>query len=332
MNLISRLFIGLALSAVALTGTVGGAFAQSYPSKPVSIYTSSTAGSPSDILARILGQKFTESFGQPVVVQNRGGGNTTIGTEVAAKTAPDGYNLFLGQSVNLAVVPALYKHGSSTKLSYDTARDFVPVAYVGSVPLILGVYHALPVKSLKELIALAKSKPGKLNYGTSGHGGTPHLAMEMLKTMAGIDMVHVPYTGGGPQTIAIMGGQVDVGFISILSALPPMKTGKIRALAVSGAKRSPAVPDLPTVAEAGLPDFQVDPWFGLVAPKGTPREIVTKLNLEFNKYFKDPKVKEQLATLGIEAEGMTPEQFGQYIRAEISRWDKVVKESGVKLN
>ena len=332
MNLMARLLIGLMLFTLVLVCAPGRAFAQGYPNKPINIITPFPTGGPNDILSRVLGQKLTENWGQPVVVYNRGGGNTVIGTGIAAKAPADGYNLFMGQPASMTIVPALYKYGSSKALPYDTMKDFTPVAFVGVGPLILGVHPSVPVKSVKELIALAKSKPGKLNYNSSGSGGTTHLSMELFKNMAGVDIVHIPYTGGGPQVIAIMSGQVDLGFANIANTLPQAKAGKIRALAIGSSRRSPAAPDLPTVAEAGLPGFQVDPWFGVLTPAGTPREIVIKLNTEINKYLLDPKVIEQVTSLGIDIVSKTPEQFGAFLVEEMALWTKVVKASGAKVD
>lgn len=332
MNLMARLLIGLMLFTIVLVCAPGDVLAQSYPNKPINIITPFPTGGPNDILSRVLGQKLTENWGQPVVVYNRGGGNTVIGTGIAAKAPADGYNLFMGQPASMTIVPALYKYGSSKALPYDTMKDFTPVAFVGVGPLILGVHPSVPVKSVKELIALAKSKPGKLNYNSSGSGGTTHLSMELFKNMAGVDIVHIPYTGGGPQVIAIMSGQVDLGFANIANTLPQAKAGKIRALAIGSSRRSPAAPDLPTVAEAGLPGFQVDPWFGVLTPAGTPREIVIKLNTEINKYLLDPKVIEQVTSLGIDIVSKTPEQFGAFLVEEMALWTKVVKASGAKVD
>lgn len=332
MKVMSRLLTGLMLSTAALVCAPGEVLAQSYPNKPINIITPFPPGGAGDIVSRIVGQKLTENWGQPVVVYNRAGGNTVIGTGIAAKAPADGYNLFLGQSANMSIVPALYKHGSSKVLPYDTMKDFTPVAFVGVGPLILGVHPSVPVKSVKELIALAKANPGKLNYNSSASGGTTHLAMELFKNMARVDIVHIPYTGGGPQVIAIMSGQVDLGFASITNTLPQVKAGKIRALAISSSGRSATAPDVPTVAEAGLPGFRVDPWFGVVTPTGTPREIVVKLNAEINKFLLDPKVKERMTTLGIDVISKTPEQFGTFLVEEMALWTKVVKDSGAKVD
>ena len=332
MKLTARFLIALMLSTVVLVCAPGYVIAQGYPNKPINIITPFPTGGPNDILSRVLGQKLTENWGQPVVVYNRGGGNTVIGTQMAAKAPADGYNLFMGQPASMTIVPALYKYGSSKALPYDTMKDFTPVAFVGVGPLILGVHPSLPVKSVKELIALAKSNPGKLNYNSSGSGGTTHLSMELFKNIAGVDIVHIPYTGGSPQVIAIVSGQVDLGFATITNMLPQVRAGKVRALAISSSRRSPAAPDLVTVAEAGLPGFQVDPWFGLLAPTGTPREIVIKLNTELNKYLLEPKVIEQITSLGIDVISKTPEQFGTFLAEEMAMWTKTVKASGAKVD
>jgi tripartite-type tricarboxylate transporter receptor subunit TctC len=332
MILMPRLLIVLLLVAVVWVYAPGDTLAQNYPSKPINIITPFPPGGAGDIVSRILGQRLTESWGQPVVVHNRGGGNTVIGTELAARAPADGYNLFLGQSSNMTIVPALYKSRSAKPLPYDTMRDFTPVAFVGVGPLILVVHPSLPATSVKELIALAKSHPGKLNYNSSASGGVTHLSMELLKNMAGVNIVHIPYTGGGPQVIAIMSGHVDLGFASITNTLPQVRAGKLRALAISSSERSAAAPELPTVAEAGLPGFQVDPWFGVLTPAGTAKEIVIKLNTEINKYLLDPKVREQMTKLGIGVISKTPEAFAEFLVQEMAMWTRVVKESGAKVD
>jgi tripartite-type tricarboxylate transporter receptor subunit TctC len=324
---LSRYFMGLMLSVVLLINVANGAFAQSYPNKPIRFIVPFAPGGSYDILARTFGQKLTEAWGQQVVVDNRGGGNTVIGTEIAAKAAPDGYTILMGGVMNLAIVPCLY-----SKLAYDTTKDFVPVTFVGYAPLILVVNPNVPVKTVKELIELAKSKPGKLNYASSGSGGSSHLAMELFKTAAGVDIVHIPFKGGTTDLVDIMSGEVEMGFNSIVQTMPHVKSGKLRALAVASDKRSSIAPEVPTVAESGLPGFKVDPWFGVVAPAGTPKEIVTKLNTEINKILKDAEVKDRLSKMGIETVGTTPEQFGQHIKAEIAKWAKVVKECGARID
>ena len=328
----SRLCIGLISSVVALIFSAGTALSQSYPSKPINIVSPFPPGGAGDIVCRIIGQKLAESWGQQVIVLNRGGGNTVIGTEFAARAPADGYNLFLGQSSNITIVPTLYKYGSPKGLNYDTMKDFAPVAFLGVGPLMLVVHPSVPAKSVKEFIAVAKARPGKLNYNSSASGGTTHLSMELFKNMAGVDIVHIPYTGGGSQVMAIVSGQIDVAFSSITNTLPQVKAERIRALAISSSARSPAVPDLPTVAEAGLPGFQVDPWFGVLAPSATPKEIVLKLHTEINKHLLDPTVKERMATLGVDIVIKTPEQFGSFLAEEMAMWTKVVKASGAKVD
>ena len=323
---------GLIFSIAVLVGAVSEAYAQSYPSRPLNLIVTFPAGSNSDILARFLGQRLTESWGQQVVIHNRGGGNTVIGTEMAAKAAPDGYTLFIGQAANMIIVPALFDQGALKKLPYDTAKDLEPVAYVGVTPSVLGVYHGLPVKSVAELIALAKSRPGKLNYASSGSGGTTHLVMEMFKQMTGTDMVHIPFVGPAKQMTAMAAGEVDLGLTAMLAVLPHIKAGRIRGLAVSNAKRSPAAPDIPTLAEAGVTGFQADSWYGVLVPSGTPRDIVIKLNAEINKVLRDTSVKERLSTQGIDVDAATPEQFGAFLKEEWVRWTRVVKVSGAKID
>ena len=268
MKFRSRVFAGAVLLLALLVGSAAGADpAQNYPGKPIRLISTVAAGGAADILARIIGQKLSESWGQSVVVDNRSGGNTVIGTEIAAKAVPDGYTLFMGQVMNMSIVPALYG-----KLPYDTIKDFTPITFVGYAPLILVVYPGLPVKSVKELIALAKSKPGKLSFSSTGSGGSTHLSMELFKIMTGTDMVHIPYKGGTAPLVDKIGGRVDLGFESIVQTLPYVKAGKLRALAVTSSERSSAAPDVPTVAEAGVPGFEVAPWFGVLAPAGTPRK------------------------------------------------------------
>jgi tripartite-type tricarboxylate transporter receptor subunit TctC len=326
MNCLSYLCIGFVLSSVMLNSSAAD-IAQSYPSKSIRFIVTYPAGASSDTLARIIGQRLTESWHQQVVIDNRGGGNTIIGTEIAAKSVPDGHTIFMGQVQNLAIVPCLY-----SKLPYDTTKDFAPVTFIGFAPLILVVYPGLPVNSVKELIGLAKSKPGQLKFPSSGSGGSTHLAGELFKSMTGVDMVHIPYQGGSAPLLAIMNGQVELGFDSIIQTLPHVRSGKLKVLGITSAKRSPAAPDVPTIAEAGVPGFEVAPWFGVAAPGGTPKEIVSKLNGEVNKIIHYPEVKEHLARLGVEPVGTTPEQFGLHIRTEITKWAKVVKDAGARVD
>jgi tripartite-type tricarboxylate transporter receptor subunit TctC len=312
------------LAAVTASAPVIG---QEYPAKPIRFIVTYPPGAASDTLARIIGQKLTDSWHQQVVVDNRAGGNTLIGTEMGAKSAADGYTLFMGQVQNMAIVPQLYK-----RLPYDTLKDFAPVTFIGYAPLILVVNPALPAKSVKELIELAKSKPGQLKFSSSGSGGSTHLAGELFKSMAGVDMVHIPFQGGTAPLLALMNGQVDLGFDSIVQALPHVKTGRLRVLAITSAKRSPAAPEVITVAEAGLPGFEVAPWFGVAVPAGTPRNIVGKLNSEINAIIQSADVKERLSRLGVETFGTTPEQFGAHLKAETIKWAKVVKDAGARVD
>lgn len=315
----------LLLFAIALST---GALAQEYPNKPVRIIITYPAGAASDTIARLLGAKLADALGQQFVVENRPGGNTIIGAEAAAKAPGDGYTLLMGQVQNLAIVPELYH----SKMPFDTLTDFVPVSFIGYAPLMLVVNPSLPVNSVKELIAYAKANPTALRFPSSGSGGSTHLAGELFKSMADVNMQHIPYQGGAAPVAAIISGQVEVGFDSTVQLLPHVKAGKLRALAVTGAKRSSAAPDIPTVAEAGLPGYEVAPWFGIVAPKGTSPEIIAKLHTEIAKAVQLPDVKERFAALGIDTVTMSPAEFGASIRAERAKWAKVIKTSGAKVD
>jgi tripartite-type tricarboxylate transporter receptor subunit TctC len=299
-------------------------FAEDYPSKPIRIIVPYPPGGFNDNLARTLGQKLTEKWGQPVIVDNRPGGGTTIGTNLAAKSAPDGYTLLI-VSFAFAVNPALY-----ASLPYDTAKDFAPIVFAASTPNLLVVNPELPVKSVKELIALAKSKPGKLNYASAGNGSSNHLSMELFKSLTGVDIVHVPYKGSAPAVTDLIGGQVDVMFDNVPNVLPQVKAGKLRGLAVSSKERSPFIRDLPTVAESGVPGFDVSVWFGVVAPAGTPRSVVAKLNAEINGILKLDKIRQAFNNQGVEPAGGTPEGFASFLVAQTTKWAKVVRESGAR--
>ena len=317
---------GLALSIAIFAGASSVVFAQSYPSKPIRFIVPYPPGGLTDVVARTIAQKLTESWGQPVVIDNRGGAGGVIGTEMAAKAIPDGYTILMA-GLPFAVSACVY-----SKLPYDPIKDFAPVTLVASTPLVLVVHPSLPAKSVKELIALAKSKPGQLNYASSGNGTGTHLSGELLKTMADIKMVHSPYKGGAPGVTALLGGEVQLMFTGLSSAMPHVKAGKLRALGVTTAKRSAAEPDLPTLAEAGLPGFEVDQWLGVLAPAKTPREIVTKFNVEIAKILHMPEVKSRYQKQGIDAVGSSPEQFASYVKAEIAKWAQVVKDSGTRVD
>jgi tripartite-type tricarboxylate transporter receptor subunit TctC len=297
-----------------------------YPSKPIRIVAPFPPGGPADILSRTIGQKLSQSWGQPVVIDNRPGAGGNIGADVAAKSAPDGYTLLMGFVGTHAINPSLY-----AKMPFDNVKDFEPVARVALVTIVLVVNPSVPAHSLKELIALAKSKPGELTFGSPGHGTPQHLAGEMFNTMAGVKMLHVPYKGAVPALSDLLGGQVSLIFSSMPPALPLVKAGKLRALGVTSTTRSPAAPEIPTLAESGLPGYVVSNWYGILAPRGTPKEIVAKLNAEIVRILNMPDVKESLAVQGAEPFTSTPEQFAAYIKEETEKWAKIVKYSGVQL-
>jgi tripartite-type tricarboxylate transporter receptor subunit TctC len=320
-SVISVLILSFVVSVPSLAADDA---ADNYPNKPIRLIVPYTPGGGYDILARLLGQKLTERWGRQVVVDNRPGANGNIGAAAAAKSPPDGYTLLMGGIGPNAINAGLYE------LSFDPVKDFAPVMLAATYQNILVVDPSLPAKSVKDLIALAKSKPGKINYASAGSGSTQHLSGELFKTMAGIDLVHIPYKGSAPGMTALLGGEVSLMFNSTPTTLPHVKTGKLRGLAVTGGKRSPEAPELPTVAEAGVPGYEVTGWYGVLAPAATPKGIVVKLNSELAKILRLPDIKERLKELGVEAGGGTPEQFGDFIKKEIAKWAKVVKESGAR--
>ena len=307
-----------------LCGKQNFAFAEGYPNRAIRIIVPYTPGGFNDTLARTLGQKLHDKWRQPVMVDNRPGGGTTIGTGLAAKAPADGHTLLI-VSFAFGVNPSLY-----ARLPYDTRRDFEPVVLAAGTPNILVVNPQLPVRSVQDLIALAKSKPGKLNYATAGNGSSNHLSMEMFKKMAGVDLVHVSYKGSAPAVTDLIGGQVDVMFDNVPNVLQHVKAGKLRALAVSSRERSPFIPDLPTVAEAGVPGFDVSVWFGVVARAGTPESVIAMLNTEINRILKLPEVAELFHKQGVEPLGGTADAFAAFLRDQTAKWAKVVKESGAK--
>lgn len=312
-------WLALALSAVP-------GFAQKgYPDKAIRMIVPFAPGGSNDIMGRLVAGKLTESMGQQVVVDNRPGASGIIGTDLAAKAAPDGYTLLV-MSLTFAVNPSI-----RSKLPYDTEKDLIPVTLIASAPLILVVHPALPVKSVKELIAYAKAHPGKLNFGSGGPGSTPHLAGEMLKTMAGLQMTHVPYKGGGPALADLVGGQIQLMLENIPSTLPFVKSGRLRVLAVTSKERSPTVPDVPTLDEAGLKGYELTGWNGLFVPRGTARAIVTRLHTETVKALAVPDVKQRLAAMSAVPGGEPPEQFAAFIKAEIAKWAKIAKQAGLRV-
>jgi len=315
-----RLLAALLLGCLPMAVVAQGA----YPTKPIRMIVPYPPGGPTDVLGRIVAQKLSESLGQQVVVENRPGASGMIGSELVAKAAPDGYTLLTNASIHV-INPSLYP-----KMNFDVLRDFAPVSLIAQVPLILVVNPALPVKSVSELIALGKAQPNRLNFASSGNAAAPHLAGESFKIATGMQMQHVPYKGSAPAVADLMGGQVQLMFDSMPSAMPHVKSGKIRALAVTTAKRSPTVPDLPTVAESGVPGFDISTWYGVWAPAGTPKDIVNKVAAEMAKVLQQPAVRERLAALGAEPAGNTPEEFAAYCQSELAKWSRIVRQSGAK--
>lgn len=319
-------FIFLAASAGACwaQGAADGGSAI-YPARPIRMIIALAPGGGVDTSGRLLGQKFTEAWGQQVVAENRPGAGGTIATEIVARAAPDGYTLLM-VSMGHAITPALYK------LSYDTIRDFAPISLFVQSPSVMAVHPSLPVKSVKELIAFAKPRPDQILFSSSGSGSGQHLAMELLNRMAGIRLVHVPYKGTAPSILDLVAGRVSITSASAISTMPHVRSGRLRALAVSSAKRSPSVPELPTVAEAALPGFAVDQWYGLFAPAGTPKEIVAKLYGEIAKAVADPGTKERLLAMGLDPAGTPPDEFTAYLKTETAKWGKLVREAGIRAN
>jgi tripartite-type tricarboxylate transporter receptor subunit TctC len=321
-----KLFLRV-MAALCVAALVPLAHAQGYPAKPIRLVVPFPAGGATDILARAAGQKMTEAWGQPVVVDNRPGAAGNIGSELVAKAPNDGYTLLMGTVGTHAINASLY-----AKMPYDHVRDFAPVVLVAGVPNVLVVHPSVPASTVQELIAYGKANPGKLNFASSGSGTSIHLAGELFKVMTGVQMTHVPYKGSAPAVSDLLGGQVQIMFDNLPSALPHIKAGKLKALGVTSAKRAPALPDVPTIAESGVPGYEASSWFGLLAPAGTSRDVVTKINAEVAKWLASPDGKEKLAGVGANAAGGTPEDFAKHIAAETAKWAKVVKESGAKVD
>ena len=311
--------------AVTLLALAGSVCAQTYPGKPVRIIAPFAAGGGVDFTARVVGQKLTEAYGQPVVIDNRTGASGIIGTDFVAKSAPDGYTLLLGSAGPLAVLP-----GMSSRLPFDPVTSFAPITQVSGMPFMLVVHPSLPVKNVKDLIALARAKPGQLNYGSPGSGSTTHLAGELLKALAKLDIVHVPYKGVAPSLADLLAGQVQLMSGDLSTLMPQVKAGRLRALALTGAKRSPLVPELPTIAEAGVPGYEASGWFGVLAPAATPREIVSRLNATIVKGITDADTRERLAALGGDVVGGTPAEFGERLRNDLAKWSSLIKAIGLK--
>ena len=300
--------------------------ATAFPNKPIRIIVAYTPAGTTDILARAIGQKMSETWGQPVIVDNRAGAAGNIGTEVAARSTPDGHTLIMGTAGTHGINVSLYR-----KLSWHPVNDFAPVSLSAMVPNIMVVNNSLPVKNVKEFIAHVKANPGKLSYGSPGNGSTAHLSMELFKSMTGSNIVHIPYKGSAGVLADVMGGQIAVTIDNMPPYIPQVKAGKIRALAVSTNKRSSAMPDLPTIAEAGVPGYEAGAWFGLLAPAGTPKAILAQLSAESARILKLPDISKRISELGAEPVGSTPEQFAALINSEIAKWAKVIKDANVEL-
>ncbi|WP_313079011.1 tripartite tricarboxylate transporter substrate binding protein [Pulveribacter sp.] len=314
------------LAALALAACAPLAQAQNYPTKPVRIVVPYPAGGTTDIIARIAAAQLAERLKQPFVVENRAGASGAIGTVAVAQAAPDGYTLVMGTASSHGINSALQKN-----LSYDAVKDFAPVTVVASTPNIVVVHPSVPAKTLGELLALAKAKPGAINFGSTSPGGSPHMSAELLKMMAGVDMTHVPYKGAAPMLTDLIGGQIQVGFDNLPSTIGFVRSGKVRALAVTTPQRWPGAPDIPTVAESGVPGYEVSGWFGLLAPAGTPKAVLDTLQSAVAQAVQQPEVAKQLRDLGAEPVANKPEAFARDIAADVDKWRKVVQATGVKL-
>lgn len=313
----------IALIAVACLPAV----AQSYPTKPIRFIAPNLPGGPTDILARLLGQQLSERMGQPVIIENRAGAGGNIGTEAAAKSPPDGYTLVTANNATFGANVSIYK-----RLGFHPIKDFTPVIFVGRQPNILVVHPSLPVNNVKQLIALAKARPGELNYSGSGIGAAAHLGAELFKSMTGTNIVHISYKSAAPALVDLIAGQTQLMFATALSVSPHIKANRVRPLAVTTEKRSPFMPELPTIAEAGVPGFEASTWHGVVVPAGTPAPIVERLNTELNKALKTPDVRQRLTGLGAEIVGGSSKDFADHIGREILKWAKVVKSIGVQVD
>ena len=322
MKILPRL--ALAFAAAVAAATMPSASAQNYPARPIRIIVPFAPGGPADLLARTLGQKMQENWGQAVLADNKPGAGGNLGMDLGAKAAPDGYTLVIAPTGNLTVNPHL------GALPYDVFRDLAPVTQLATVENVLVVNPGIAVNSVQDLVALARAKPGSLSFASPGAGSQAHVAGEFLKSLSGIDMVHIAYKGTGPALNDLLGGQVSMMFSQMSSALPHLRAGKLRALGVASLKRSAVLPSLPTVAEQNLPGFEAVSWYALMAPAGTPAEVITKLQAESARILRLPDVREKLAALGAEAVGNRPEELAAIIRAESVRWQKVVKDAGIK--
>ena len=314
----------LRIAALVLLG-IAPALAQTYPAKPVRILIAQAPGSATDVISRVVANRLSEALGQPIVVEARPGAGGAVGTEAAARSAPDGYTLFMANNSTHGSNPAVY-----AKLSYDAVNDFAPIAFVASVPYVLVVDPSLPVTSVPQLIALVKSRPGKMNYASAGNGSTHHFCGELLKSMSGIDMLHIPYKGSPPAIAGLLGGEVSLMFANLTDIGSQIKGGKVKPLAVTTSTRARLLPELPTLSEGGLAGFEITSWFGLLAPAGTPAPIVTRLNAETNKVLARADVRDTLGAQGLEVAPGTPEQFAAHIKSEIAKFTRIGKAAGIK--
>lgn len=321
---VGKYFILGLCSAISASAPVLGTAAENFPSRPIRIVVPFTPGGSNDLVGRVLSQKFHEAWGQPVIIDNRPGGGSTIGIDLVVRAAPDGYTL-LTTSGGIAINVSLYK------LPFDPIKDLSPVILLAQMPYLIGVHPSLPVKSTRDLITLAKAQPGKLVFASSGAGTSAHLAMEMFRYTTQIDVLHVPYKGGGPAVTAVMGGEAQGTFNVITGVLPHARSGKLRALAVSSAKRAEVAPDIPTIAESGVPGYEVIAWYNVFVPARTPRTVVTRLNSEINRMLQTPDVRERFQALGVSPLGGTPEVLAKYLEFEVTRWAKLIKDTGVTL-
>ena len=318
--------MAVVFSASALAQSPATGPGQAYPGKSIRLIVPFPAGGGVDSVARITFQRLSEILGQQVVIDNRGGSGGVIAAEIAARAAPDGYTLFFGTTATQAITPHYYR-----KLAYDPVKDFAPVNLLAGAGYLLVVHPALPAASVKELIVLARAKPGALNYSSAGNGSTLHLTMELFRSMAGIDLVHIPYKGAAPALADLLSGQIQLTFNPASVVLPHIRSGRVRALGITSAKRSPLASDVPTIAEAGVPGYESSGWYGTLAPAHTPQAIISRLNRELNHALADKDVKERYSATGVEAIGTTPEQFAEFIRNEYAKWGKVVRATGVKM-
>jgi tripartite-type tricarboxylate transporter receptor subunit TctC len=319
--MLKRLLVATACALVA-----GGAFAQAYPNKPIKMIVGFPPGGGTDVVARVISAKVQEWWGQPVTVENRPGATGTIGADYVAKSPADGYTLLMGHVNSTGLAPNLFP-----KLPYDPIKDFAAVAYVGYVPNVLAVHPSIPAKSVKELVALLKANPGKYNYASSGNGSTQHIAGEVFKQLTGTSIVHVPYKGSGDAIKDLLAGVVAMNFDTMPPVMPHIQAGKLRGLAISTPKRLAQLPDVPTFAEEGITGFDVTNWYGVMAPAGTPRDIVTKLNADINKAMQVPEVRARLENVGTQLREMSVAEFDAFMKAEVAKYAKIIKDTGVKI-